>query len=80
MDLNVYPLGSAAPVCSLALTHDPHMTITGEWRYGEVPPAYKQKRCDPLTPGRYRMEVTHATLDFELAADGQVRARSTSCR
>jgi hypothetical protein len=79
MDLNVYPLGSAAPVCSLVLTHDPRMTITGQWRYGEIPPAYKAKRCDPLGPGRFRMEVTHATVDFELTADGQVLTRSTAC-
>jgi hypothetical protein len=82
MDLTVYPIETPdRPVCSLVLTHDPHMTIAGQWRYGEVPPAYKKKVCDPLPPGhRYRLEVTHATLDFEVGPSGEVRALATSCR
>jgi hypothetical protein len=82
MDLNVYRVdGGEPPVCTLVLTHDPHMTIAAQWKYGEVPPAYKKKRCDPLVAGhRYRVEVTHATLDFEVTAGGDVRALGTACR
>jgi hypothetical protein len=87
MDLDVYEMsegdaGGASPsICSLVLTHDPRMSIAGEWRYGDVPAAYKKKRCDPLAPGRaYRMEVTHATFDFKLASNGDVAAISTACR
>src|SRR6266540_1318377 len=87
MDLDVYEIGAqdggTAPselICSLALTHDPRMSIAGEWKYGDIPPAYKRKRCDPLAPGHaYRMEVTHATLDFKVATDGDVAVLSTAC-
>src|SRR6266540_4149937 len=86
-DLAVYEIGAqdggTAPselICSLALTHDPRMSIAGEWKYGDIPPAYKRKRCDPLAPGHaYRMEVTHATLDFKVATDGDVAVLSTAC-
>jgi hypothetical protein len=81
MNLVVAEAGAAEPVCNLVLTHDPKMTIAGEWRYGDVPPAYKSKRCDPLVPGRsYRMEVTRATLDFQLGREGEVTATGSSCR
>jgi hypothetical protein len=81
MDLTVTEAAAQEPVCTLVLTHDPKMTIAGEWRYGEVPAAYRSKRCDPLAPGhRYRMEVTRATLDFELASDGAVTALASACR
>jgi hypothetical protein len=80
MDLTVTAAGAQDPVCNLVLTHDPKMTIAGEWRYGQVPPAYRNKRCDRLVPGRYRLEVTRATLDFELAGDGAVTALATACR
>jgi hypothetical protein len=81
MNLDLYPVGESEALCSLVLTHDPRMTIAGQWRYGDVPPAYKKKRCDPLAPGRlYRMEVTHATLEFQVTPDGAVKILSTSCR
>jgi hypothetical protein len=68
-------------VCGLVLTHDPRMTIAGLWKYGDVPPAYKKKLCDPLAPGhRYRIEVTHATLDFEVKPNGDVTTLATACR
>jgi hypothetical protein len=80
MDLTVTAAGAQDPACNLVLTHDPKMTIAGEWRYGDVPPAYRKKRCDPLGPGRYRLEVTRATLDFELGGDGTVMALASACR
>jgi hypothetical protein len=81
MDLALSEVGADQPTCSLVLTHDPRQTITGEWKYGQVPPAYKKKRCDPLLPAhRYRLEVTHATLDFELNATGAPTTLSTACR
>jgi hypothetical protein len=81
MDLTVTEAGAQEPACNLVLTHDPKMTIAGEWRYGDVPAAYRSKRCQPLAPGRtYRMEVTRATLDFQLASDGAVTTLATACR
>jgi hypothetical protein len=81
MDLTVTEAGAATATCSLVLTHDPKQTIAGQWRYGDVPAAYKKKRCDPLLPGKtYRLEVTRATLDFRIAPDGAVAAIAASCR
>jgi hypothetical protein len=81
MDLTVTEAGAQEPVCNLVLTHDPRMSIAAQWRYGEVPAAYKNKRCDPLVPGHsYRMEVTRATLDFRLDGGGAVTALASACR
>jgi hypothetical protein len=89
MDVDVYEIHDrdaaippeALSVCSIVLTHDPRMSIRDDWKYGDVPKAYKLKHCEPLQPDHmYRIEVTRATLDFRIEKNGDAVPLASSCR
>jgi hypothetical protein len=69
--------------CEVAVTDASITGISDHWRYGEVPPGYVVKKCEPLQAG-YTYEIQAAGAaggdrTFTLKQDGDLVVGPDSC-
>jgi len=70
--------------CEVAVTDASITGISDHWRYGEVPPGYVVKKCEPLQAG-YTYEIQAAGAaggdrTFTLKQDGDLIVGPDSCK
>lgn len=69
--------------CEIAVADASVTGISNGWRYGETPPGYVVKKCDPLKAGAsYEIQAAGAAGGdrvFTLRQDGELKLGPSSC-